>query len=99
MYSYAGYVEIMNIRQNQISCSGNNIWIIMVEILLEFIRAERSSNWMLHLEFFAAMLSWLTIYHHTHYARWGPVYLTDMSRFRSASSCIYDKLLVGNFVV
>ena len=50
----------------------------MVEILLDFIRAERDGNWTLHLEAFAAMLPWLTIYDHTNYARWGPVYLEDM---------------------
>ena len=41
----------------------------MVEILLDFIRAEREDNWNLHLEAFAAMLPWLIIYDHTNYAK------------------------------
>ena len=53
-------------------------YISMIEILLDFIRAERSGNWMQHVEAFTAMLPWFTIYDHTNYARWGPVYLADM---------------------
>jgi len=40
------------------------IWLTymdMVEILLDFIRAERDGNWTLHLDAFAVMLPWLTI--------------------------------------
>ena len=48
-----------------------------MEILLDFIRAERDGKSTLLLEAFAAMLPWLTIYDHTNYARWGPVYLAD----------------------
>ena len=50
----------------------------MVEILLSFIKAQRTCNWLLHVETFAAMLPWLTVYDHTNYARWGLVYLSDM---------------------
>ena len=50
----------------------------MVDILLDCIRAKRDGNWILHLEAFTAMLPWLTIYDHTNYAQWRPVYLADM---------------------
>ena len=50
----------------------------VVVILLAFIRAEREGNWELHLESFAALLPWLVVYDHNNYARWGPVYLTEM---------------------
>ena len=42
----------------------------MIQILLDFIQAEQEGNWNLHLEAFAAMLPWLTIYDHTNYAKW-----------------------------
>ena len=48
----------------------------MVETMFEFIRANRDGDWHLHLNSFAAMLPWMTIYDHTNYARWGPVYCT-----------------------
>ncbi len=46
----------------------------MVEILLNFYRAQRDGNWIL----FSAMLPWLTIDIHSNYAQSGPVYLADM---------------------
>ena len=42
----------------------------MVETLLNFIRANREGNWNLHLQSFADMLPWMTVYDHTNYARW-----------------------------
>ena len=66
----------------------------MVEILIDFIRAERDGNWKLHLQSFSAMLSWLTKYDHTNYSRCGPIYLADMH--------LLDKtveFMKGNFVV
>ena len=53
-------------------------YVDMVEILMEFIRAERDDNWTLHLEVFSVMLPWLTIYEHTSYAQWGCMYFADM---------------------
>ena len=71
----------------------------MVEILLDFIRAEREGNWTLHLEAFAAMLPWLTIYDHTNYARWGPVYLADMRSLEKTAPEVSAEFMDGNFVV
>ena len=50
----------------------------MVETLLNFIRANREGNWNLHLQSFADMLLWMTVYDHTNYARWGTIYLAEM---------------------
>jgi len=71
----------------------------MVDILLDFIRAEREGNWTLHLEAFAAMLPWLTIYDHTNYARWGPVYLADMRSLAKTAPEVSAEFMDGNFVV
>ena len=71
----------------------------MVEILLDLIRAEREGNWNLHLEGFAAMLPWLTIYDHTNYAKWGPVYLAEMKNLENTAPEVYAEFMNGNFVV
>ena len=71
----------------------------MFEILLDFIRAEREGNWNLHLEAFAAMLPWLTIYDHTNYAKWGPVYLAEMKNLENNAPEVYAEFMNGNFVV
>ena len=70
----------------------------MVEIL-SFIRAERTGDWLLHVQAFTAMLPWLTVYDHTNYARWGPVYLTDMKALEITAPEVYEEFLAGNFVV
>ena len=54
----------------------------MLEILLDFIRANRDGYWSLQLSSFAAILPWMTIYDHTNYARWGPVYLGEMKAWK-----------------
>ncbi|XP_071479491.1 uncharacterized protein [Diadema antillarum] len=71
----------------------------MVEVLLDFIRSERDGNWNLHLETFEAMLPWLTVYDHTNYARWGPVYLSDMRLLSKTAPSIHAEFAAGNFVV
>lgn len=71
----------------------------MIEILLDFIRAQRDGNWGLHLEAFSAMLPWFTIYDHTNYARWGPIYLADMKLLEKTAPEVYTEFRNGNFVV
>ena len=71
----------------------------MVKLLLDFIRAEREGNWNLHLEAFAAMLPWLTMYDHTNYAKWGPTYLADMKSLARTAPEVYEEFAKGNFVV
>lgn len=49
-----------------------------VEVMLSFIRADRSGDWKLHLATTAAMLPVMNAYDRTNYSRWIPVYLSDM---------------------
>ena len=71
----------------------------MVEILMDFIRAERDGNWKLHLQSFSAMLPWLIIYDHTIYSRWGPIYLADMHLLDKTAPEVFVESIKGNFVV
>lgn len=50
----------------------------MVFILLNFIVAQRNSDWSLHLKTFAEMLAYDRGYGHYKYINWGLVYLHDM---------------------
>ena len=45
------------------------------------------------------MLPWLTIYDHTNYARWGPVYPADMKLLEMTAPEVYAEFMQGNFVV
>ena len=63
-----------------------HVVVSLVEILLDFIRAERDGNWILHPGAFTAMLPWLTIYDHTNYPRRRPVYLANMKLLEKKNS-------------
>ncbi len=68
----------------------------MVSILLLFTRALRDGIWNLHLQSFRMMLPYFMRYDHYNYARWGPVYLTEMHQLPTAVLSEFEK---GNFVV
>ena len=76
-----------------------SMYMNMVEILLDFIRAERDGNWTLLLEAFVAMLPWLTIYDHTNFARWGHMYLADIKLLEMTVPEVYAEFMQGYFVV
>ena len=71
-------------------------YIQMVQILLIFIRAQREGNWELHLFAFQSMLPFFMRYNHTHYARWGTIYIREMHNLPEE---IEHEFLQGNFVV
>lgn len=74
-------------------------YIVMVELLLEFLYSERAGKWELHLESFRKMLPMFFAYDHTNYARWGSVYICDMLNLSVQAPEVYEQFLKGNFVV
>lgn len=71
----------------------------LVNILLEFLYAERTGNWPLHLESFQKMLPWFFVYDHTNYSRWGCIYLSDMKNLEDMAPTVYKEYMEGQFVV
>ena len=53
-------------------------YVRMVITLLQFIKAERTGNWCLHLEATSALAPYFFAHDRQNYARWLPVYLPDM---------------------
>ena len=68
----------------------------MVNILLCFTRAQRDGLWDLHLYAFKQMLPFFFWYDHINYARWGSVYLAEMSDL--PQEVLYE-FQEGNFIV
>ena len=62
----------------------------MVFLLLEFIAAERDSDWEKHLELFQQMLIYDRAYDHYRYFSWGLVYLCDMIELPKTHPFIYE---------
>jgi hypothetical protein len=71
----------------------------MVSILLGFIRAEREGQWDLYLSLFARMLPWFSVYGHTNYSRWGPVYLADMRHLETTAPSVHHQFTAGRFSI
>ena len=54
-------------------------YMTVVSILICFTGAQRGGSWDIHLYAFKCMLPFLFRYDHVNYARWGTVYLAEMS--------------------
>ena len=59
-------------------------YLAMVNILVQFIKAERTADWDLHLTTVAAMLPHFFAMDRQNYARWLPIYLADMNSLAAA---------------
>ena len=71
----------------------------MVNTVIQFIKAERTVDWDLHLTSVAAMLPHLLAMDRQNYARWLPIYLADMNSLAAAHSRVYEELMSGGHAV
>ena len=74
-------------------------YIDMVMILLQFIKAERTGNWSLHLSSTAAMIPHFFAMDRTNYARWMPIYLADMHKLEVRHPNVFKEFSAGNHSV
>ena len=68
----------------------------MINILLQFIKAERTGNWDLHLSAVATMVPPLFALDRPNYARWLPLYLADMNQLESKHPKVHQEFIAGN---
>lgn len=71
-------------------------YIDMVLVLLQFLKAERTGNWKLHLSATAAMIPHFYSMDRVNYARWLPVYISDMNMLESDHPDVYREFISGN---
>lgn len=71
----------------------------MVDILLQFIKAERSGNWDLYLSALAEMTPHCFAMDRPNYAQWLPVYIVDMNMLESRHRKVHEEFLAENFSV
>lgn len=64
-------------------------YIDMVQLLLLYIRATRTSNWKLHLQAIRLMLPWFFVTDRTNYSRYLPCYLIEMKNLNETHPCKY----------
>ncbi|KAK3729726.1 hypothetical protein QZH41_002049 [Actinostola sp. cb2023] len=68
----------------------------MVNALLQFIKAERTGNWELHISTVATMTPFFFALDRPNYARWLPVYLADMNQLESKHPKVHQEFVDGN---
>ena len=75
------------------NCRTAKLWLQLmyyVEVLLDFIRAERTSDWNLHLLSLYRMLSLFAATGHRNYAKSGRLYLEEMLQLQNTQPWLYD---------
>ena len=68
-------------------------------LLLVYVRSIREGNFLLYIQSLRKLAPWLFALDHTHYARWLPVHIHDMSTLQQKHPEVYDEFLNGKFVV
>lgn len=75
--SYSAYVSRGNSASKTFALWSS--YIEMVQLLLLFVRATRTTDWDLHLSAIRSMLPWFFAYDRVNYARYLPLYWLEMS--------------------
>lgn len=68
----------------------------MIELLLQFQRAEREGNWNLHLSTCARMIPYMFACDHVNYSRWLTEYVTNMLQLPQLAPDIYNYFMQGH---
>ena len=76
-----------------------DMYIHMIELLLQFIRAERTADWLMHLSSTAGMAPFFFAIDRTNYSRWIPIYLSDTNKLPESHPAVYAEFMAGNHAV
>ena len=71
----------------------------MVQLLLEFIKAERTGDWPLHLSATAGMVPYFFAMDRPNYSRWLVVYLSDMNQLPETHPEVHSEFMSGNHAI
>ena len=75
------------------------MYVDMVSILKQFIKAERAGKWMEHLTEIQHMLPYIVAAKHTNYMSCLPLYLKEMGDLEEKHPAIYNDFIRGRFAV
>ena len=68
-------------------------YINMVLLLLQFVKAERTGNWKLHLSATTEMVPHFFSMDRVNYSRWLPVYLSDMHMLQLTHPAVHQEFI------
>ena len=95
-------VKINNVKQSLSKFPTSKLWLMymtMVDLLRNFIKAERTGCWQLHLQTLSEMLPYFAAAGHNLYAKSAHIYLQTMGRLKDEHPIIYDFFNDGYHVV
>lgn len=76
----------------------NNI-LVLIGLVQNMIRADRTGNWILHLNTVEKLQPIFHAMDRTNYARWSSVYIHDMLVLKETAPDIYNRFMEGQFTV
>ena len=71
----------------------------MIELLLQFVKAERTVNWEFHLFSVSVLVPYFFAMDRPNYARWLPVYTMDMRQLATKHPKVHQEFVNGNHAV
>ena len=83
-------------------CRTARLWITYIEyvdVLRKFLIAERTGNWLLHLNAMQCMLPLFSVTGHMNYARSARVYLQQMRNLPQTNPWLFEQFMQGNHVI
>ena len=86
-------------KENSDSFMFWEVYLTMVHILLNYVRAERDGIWDLHLSSVAQMLPYFFGFDRINYSRWISVYLADMRLLPQTAPAVHNEFVKGNYPV
>jgi hypothetical protein len=90
------YHELCTILSRQSRTS--HLWIMYmryVQIVQNFLIAERTSNWDMHLDTLNSMLGLFAAAHHVNYAKSARIYLQQMCELEYTHPCLHQQFKAG----
>ena len=87
--------EIQNLKGKSRTA---NLWLQYMEyisILKQYVLAERTSNWYLHIQSMKSMLNLFAASGHIHYARSARIYIQEMEEMKATNPWLEEKFTKG----
>ena len=88
-----------DLKKQSRTCELQLTYLKYISIVKEFIYAERTSNWELHLKVLSKMLNLFAATRHIHYAKSSCVYLQEMKKLPEKHPLLYAEFMKGNHTV
>lgn len=76
----------------------NNV-LILINLMFDLIRADRTGDWQLHLRTTRKLIPVFLIFDRINYAKWCALYLEDMLMLEQRAPEVYEQFMRGRFTV